>query len=443
MTIRTIALLLFASVVLLMPGISRADNTAGGSASSPAAVPSPSATSAAAGLVLSPERRQKAIEYSRAGYALYFVDSAWSLAILLGILFSGASARFRDNAERISRRWLVRGALYQAQLTIVAMLLVIPLSIASHALSLHYEQSIQGWPSWAWDWTKGRLIFLVIAVLWIWLMYAVIRWSPKRWWLYLGLASVPLLILQEIVVPVFIAPLFYKFVPLDASQPALVAQIERVVKHAGLDIPPERIFEMKASAKVNSVNAYVNGFGATKRIVIWDTTIAKMTPDEVLFVVGHEMGHYVLGHIVKSIIFAALENFLLLYASFAGMRWALARWGGRWRVRGVDDFASMPAFLIVFGLVAFLLTPVNAAFSRVLEHHADIFGIEVIHGVVPDPQDSAANGFQILGDVDLADPDPNAFLRFWFFDHPPINERIRFARNYDPWSKGEPPRFVR
>ena len=434
---------MFACLVLVAPGTARAGGTASASASSPAAAPSPSATSAAAGLVLSPERRQKAIDYSRAGYVLYFVDGAWSLAILLVMLFSGASARFRDNAERISRRWLIRGAIYQAQLAIATMVLIIPIAIANHALSLHFEQSIQSWPSWAWDWTKGRLIFLVIAVLWIWLMYAVIRWSPRRWWLYLGLASVPLLVLQEIVVPVFISPLFYKFVPLDTSQPALVAQIESVVKHGGLDIPPDRIFEMKASAKLNSVNAYVNGFGATKRIVIWDTTISKMAPGEVLFVVGHEMGHYVLGHIVKGIIFAAIENFLVLYVTFAGMRWALARWGGRWRIRGVDDFASMPVFLIVFGLAAFFLTPVDAAFSRVQEHHADIFGIEVIHGVVPDPQGSAANAFQVLGDVDLADPDPNAFVRFWFFDHPPINDRILFARNYDPWSKGEPPRFVR
>ena len=99
--------------------------------------------------------------------------------------------------------------------------------------------------------------------------------------------------------PWFVDPLFNKFVPLQPKHPELVESIERLTQRAGVPISPERMFLMEASAKTNELNAYVTGIGASKRVVIWDTTIAKTKPDELLVIVGHELGHYVLGHVVK------------------------------------------------------------------------------------------------------------------------------------------------
>jgi Zn-dependent protease with chaperone function len=155
------------------------------------------------------------------------------------------------------------------------------------------------------------------------------------------------------------------------------------------------------------------------------------------------MGHYVLGHIRDGIVFAAVLLFVCLFAGFHLFRWAVSRWGGKYDVRGVDDWASLPILFLLLSFFGFLVTPIQNAYSRHLEHQADQYGLEVVHGIVPDVPDVAAQSFQILGDIDLEEPSPSWLVRFWFYDHPPIAERILFARSYDPWAKGESPRFVK
>ncbi|MFQ5696362.1 MAG: M48 family metalloprotease, partial [Terriglobia bacterium] len=231
--------------------------------------------------------------------------------------------------------------------------------------------------------------------------------------------------------------------PLEENQPELVAKIEQVTQRGGLEIPRERMFEMKASEKLKSVNAFVTGFGASKRVVVWDTTLEKMTPAQTLFVFGHEMGHYVLGHIMKGIAFIAAVLLLFLYLGYRGLGWALGRWGERWRIRGVDDWASLPVLMLLLSVFSFLFQPIGNTYSRYQEHQADIYGLEVIHGLVPDSQQAGAQAFQVLGEINLADPDPGTLIKIWLYDHPPLAERVAFAHSYDPWSKGELPKYVR
>src|SRR5208282_1806750 len=144
-------------------------------------------------------------------------------------------------------------------------------------------------------------------------LYAVIRRSPRRWWLYFWLATLPMIAVVMYLEPMIIEPMFYRFEPLSATHPALVDQLEGLVARAGLSIPRDRMFEMKASEKLNSLNAYISGFGGSKRVVVWDTTLQKLTTPETLFVFGHEMGHYVLGHIRDSLIWLALLLLVLLF----------------------------------------------------------------------------------------------------------------------------------
>jgi len=245
------------------------------------------------------------------------------------------------------------------------------------------------------------------------------------------------------IVPLVIDPLFYKFEPLASTQPALTQEIGQVVERAGMHIPADHMFEMLASKKLKSVNAYVTGIGGSKRVVVWDTTVADMTPPEVLFVFGHEMGHYVLGHIWKGILFSIAVVLVFLYLGFHSLRWALARWGTGWGIRGADDWASLPVLLLLFSILTFLGSPIFNGFSRVQEHHADIYGLEVTHGLTPDSQQVAAQAFQVLGEIDLGDPDPNPFIEFWLFSHPSDKDRIDFALHYDPWGQGQEPQFVK
>ena len=201
---------------------------------------------------------------------------------------------------------------------------------------------------------------------------------------------------------------------------------------------------MDASAKLKELNAYVTGLGATKRVVVWDTTIRRMTEDEVVFVYGHEMGHYVLGHVRDGILFSCAVLFFFLYLAYRLLHWMLARWGETWAIRGADDLAFASG--VDFAAVAFWL-PVHArmpnAYSRHLEHQADQYGLEVIHGLVPDAPAVAAHAFQILGEVDLEEPNPSTAVKFWFYNHPPLDERMRFAETYDPWAQGRAPEFVK
>jgi Zn-dependent protease with chaperone function len=121
----------------------------------------------------------------------------------------------------------------------------------------------------------------------------------------------------------------------------------------------------------------------------------------------------------------------------------LANRGPKWKIRGPDDLASLPLLLLLSAILSFVASPIENGISRYFEHQADIYGLEVIHGIVPDPQTVAVQSFQRLGEIDLSDPNPSPLIKIWLFSHPPITERIEFARSYDPWSKGQAPRFVK
>ncbi len=392
---------------------------------------------------LPPDKLAKAIEYAAARNRLHFIAVAYGILVLLALLAGRAAPRVRNFAESATRRRILQAYIFAPLLLLAIDALELPLSIYGHHLSLQFEQSIQGWGSWFWDWSKGELLTFALAGIAIWVLYGAMRLSPTHWWFYFWLAAAPMVVFLMFIEPVAIEPLFFKFEPLGAKQPALVAAIEKVVARGGLEIPPDRMFEMKASEKLNSLNAYVTGIGASKRVVVWDTTIQKMNTGQTLFVFGHEMGHYVLGHVWIGIGAAVLGIFIFLWLAYHAMRWALARWGARWAIREMSDWASLPVLLLALAVFGFLAEPVSSSFSRVLEHNADVYGLEVIHGIVPNASEEAANAFQILGEVSLDDPNPSPFIEFWLYDHPSIGERVRFASQYNPWGAGQPPRYVR
>jgi Zn-dependent protease with chaperone function len=277
----------------------------------------------------------------------------------------------------------------------------------------------------------------------IWLLYVVIRRRPRRWWFYFWLVSLPIIVVIFFITPWVIDPLFHKFEPLQQRDPGLTAALERMVQRTGENIPQERMFWMGASEKTTAVDAYVTGIGASKRIVVYDTTIAAAKTPQIVFVAGHEMGHYVLLHVPKSLAFFAVLFLLFFYAGYRLIGWVLARWGPGWAVRGLDDWASLPALVFLLSVFWFLAGPWANVYSRHQEHQADQYGLEVTHGLTPDSGQVAAQAFQKLGEIDLADPDPNPADVFLFYDHPTIGDRIQFSLRYDPWSKGGAGEFVK
>ena len=372
--------------------------------------------------------------------AMDFASSLWSILILLALLTFRLIARLRDWAVSITHRKWLQGLCFVPPLLLLVALLFLPLGVVAHHVSLEYGQSVQGWGSWFLDWSKALLLNMFFGTLVFSVVFAVIR-ASRRWWLWLWLLSLPAQLLVVFILPVVIDPIFNHFEPLTRSNPALVQQLERVVAKTGVHIPPSRMYLMRASDKVTSANAYVTGFGASKRVVVWDTTIKSAPTDEILVIFGHELGHYVLNHIRRGLILGSLLSLFFVWIGFHLARWLARRYGSSWRVVSLEDWAAAAILLLVVSLLTFAAQPLGNGISRMQEHEADVFGEEVVHAIVADPQKVAAESFQRLGEQSLDYPYPNAFVAFWTYSHPAIAARESFAANYDPWQPGRHPRY--
>src|SRR5579864_8049764 len=324
--------------------------------------PAPSATPQAApqkitAYTLPPDLYAKSKRLSRIGLAFFVIAPVYGLIVLWLLLRWKLGPRYRGWAEGKSSNLFLQVLVF-APLFILSMdVLEIPLGVGNNWVLRKFGLSVQGWGSWAWDWAKGEFVGVIIGIIFIWILYAALRKSPRRWWFYFWLASLPVIGLVIFLQPVVVDPLFHKFVPMQQKNPALTASLEQMIQRAGQDIPPERIYWMNASEKVNELNAYVTGIGASKRMVVWDTTLAKMNAPQVVAVCGHEMGHYVLNHIAKGLTIAAIGSLIIFYLGFRLIGGLLAWRGAAWGIRSTDDLASLPALLLLLGIFTFILSP--------------------------------------------------------------------------------------
>ncbi len=392
---------------------------------------------------LPPDKLAQAYALYRIEVSLYLVTTAYVFIVLWMMLRGRFGVRLRDFAERSTRFWLVRAAMVLALFFVTLELLQLPFSLYGHYISLAYGLSVQPWVSWFGDWAKGLGLSLAASIVMGWILYGVLRAAPRRWWFYFWLATIPILLFTIFIEPVLIDPLFNKFEPLTEHHPELVEQIERVVHRAGMDIAPSRMFEMKASQKTNELNAYVTGFGSSKRVVVWDTTVQHMTIPQTLSVFGHEMGHYVLGHLMKGFVITVALSLVFFYCGYRIANWLIQRKGKLWGIRDLSDFASFPMLLLIFYVLSFVGEPGFNAISRHFEHQADIYGLEVTHDLMPDSGRTAAESFQILGERSLDYPYVGKFAEFWLWTHPTIADREIFSQTYNPWAEGKQPEFVK
>jgi STE24 endopeptidase len=438
---RLLSFILFLTFCLgLLPSKTHAQTPAA-SPSAASAQPAPQAQTTE--YTLPPDKSAKAKALYELRGKLRIIGTIYGFAVLLALLYLGIVARYRDWAEKATKFSFLQALIVIPLFMLTTTLLDLPLDAYEHSVSRQYGLSVQGWASWFGDVGKGFLVGAVISVILLWLMIVIIRKSPRRWWFYFWFPAYGIFVLLIYGGPWFIDPLFNKFEPLEKNNPALVRHIEELTARSGLIIPHERMFLMLASEKTNELNAYVTGFGASKRIVVWDTTIQKMSPPETLFVVGHEMGHYVLNHIIYGLLLLAIGLFIALYLIYLFSGWMLHRFGVRWHIRELGDWAVLPMVFLILSIVGFFSSPIANSISRQLEHNADVYGLEVTHGINANSQEAAAHAFQVLGEVSLVYPHPSRFVTFWYGSHPSIPDRVRFAHNYDPWSKGEQPKYVK
>jgi STE24 endopeptidase len=363
------------------------------------------------------EVTEEMLRHSRIRDILYFAGFLYGLGVLALIYFSPLSVKMREAAARFTRRPFLVAMVYLAFFAIVTAVLQFPLSYYSGFVLPHqFDLSNQTFAAWFTEELKEVAIGLVIGcVVGALALFAIRRF--RRWWLALAFGSIPLTVLAIIVLPVFIDPLFNKFEPLKDRE--LARKLLDLADRAGIE--GGRVYEVNKSKQTKTMNAYVTGIGPTKRIVMWDTLLAKMSHDEVLSVMGHEMGHYVLQHIWKSTAFGVVMTFI---AMFITQRIYDPAVGKRGLARG--DPATVPLLLMIVSILTFLASPVINGYSRWQEHQSDVFSLQMT-GL----NEAMATAFIKLAEDSKVNPRPHPFIEFWRYSHPALGERVEFALEYD------------
>ncbi|MGZ5433922.1 MAG: M48 family metallopeptidase [Thermoanaerobaculia bacterium] len=359
------------------------------------------------------------VRHSRIRDVLYFVANGWGAGMMLLLLFTPASRKMRDAALRVTKQPFLAAMIAIALFIVALAILDFPLAYYSgFHVPRQFDLSEQTFGSWMNDMLKGLAVNLAILMPLGALALLAMR-RVKRWWLALWLGSIPVILTAVILQPIVLDPIFNKFEPL--ADQVLRQKLLDLASRAGIE--GGRVYEVNKSKQTKTMNAYVNGIGPTARIVMWDTLLAKLNHDEVLAVMGHEMGHYVMKDVWKGLAFSLA---LSLFVFFAGQK-IIERGLPRFGLATAGDPAALPWVLLVFGAIGFLLTPVGAAYSRYGEHQADKFSLELTHLNEP-----MATAFRKMAEDSKRDPSPHPFIKYWRYTHPPIAERIPFALSYRP-----------
>jgi STE24 endopeptidase len=389
---------------------------------------------AGSGPVVVPSPSEKAVRYYTSGNYIWVAEQVLAIVLPILLLFTGLSARLRTLSAGLAHgRFYPTLVIYFVLLSLLLFLVELPLSFYVGFVREHaYGLSTQRFGKWLGDACKGLGVGLLIGALVLWVPYWLLARSPQRWWLWTGLLALPFYTLVLLIGPLWIAPLFNKFGPMKDK--AVEAMVLDTARRAGVE--GARVFEVDKSVDTKKVNAYVTGVGSSKRIVLWDTLLGKLKPAETRFVVAHELGHYVLGHVRSTVLVSSLLTVLGLFAAHLLSGFLLTRFGARMGFSQLSDIASLPMLMLLLALFSLAITPAALAFSRYHEREADRFALELTHD-----NHAAATAFVALQQENLAVPRPGWLYKVFRASHPPIGERVDFMNRYRPWEHGRPGRY--
>lgn len=361
-------------------------------------------------------------EYSKIRNLLFFLSTPFEWLFYFLILLFGFSKAFKRWGEETSPYKAVQTAVYLIWLSLFAYLATFPLSYISYTLSKTYNISTQNFSSWMKDelidfWVNYGMMFVIVGVL-----YWLINKSKKLWWLYAWLLSVPFTLFIMFLQPVIIDPLYNDFYPLKDKE--LETKILTLANEA--HIPAEHVFEVNMAEKTNALNAYVTGIGSNSRIVLWDTTLHRLNDDQILFIMAHEMAHYVEKHLYTGIAGYLLLSLVGLYLTARLMNWAIGRWGKELKVGAIGDIRSLPLFLLILSMFMFAASPLTNFVSRYQEERADRFAIEMTEN-----PDAAIMAFQELTKAGLSQVNPPTLVKVFRYGHPTMLERISMLEEFE------------
>lgn len=360
-------------------------------------------------------------EYSKIRNLLFFLSTPYEWLFYFLVLIFGVSRGFERWAKNTSRFHIIQSAVFLFLLYLFAYLATFPLEYISYKFSRMYHISTQTFTGWMKDevidfWVNLAIMFIIVTVL-----YALMKKFKKRWWLPAWLLSIPFTIFMMFIQPVVIDPLYNDFYPLQNKE--LETKILTLADKA--NIPAKHVYEVNMSEKTSSLNAYVTGIGSNARIVLWDTTLNQLNDKEILFIMAHEMGHYVEKHIYYGIAGYLLLSLVGLWLTSILMNKIVNKKGEQLKISGVSSLSSLPLFLLIISVLLFAVSPLTNWVSRYEENRADRYGIEMTHN-----QKAAIQAFQDLTKSGLSQVNPPLLVKIFRYDHPTMLERMEMIEHY-------------
>ena len=367
-----------------------------------------------------PSARTRSDAYFEGGYWLILWDFLYGVVICLLLLNLRWSARMRNVAERITRFKPLQTFLYWSQYSVLSFVLEAPLAIyEGYTRERQYGLATQTFGPWAWDQTKGLMIGVVLGGILAMLLFGVVRRLPRTWWIWASVVTMLFAVLTVMIAPVYLIPIFNKVTRLN--DPKVTQPILSMARANG--IAANDVYQIDASKQTTRMSANVSGLGKTMRITMNDNLLRRGSPEEIQAVMGHEMGHYVLHHIYKDLLFI----FVVVVIGFAFLRWSLdwclARWGQKWQIRGIGDTAIVPLVVLLISIYGFILTPIMNTQTRSEEGEADMYGLNASR-----QPDGFAQAAIHLGEYRKMRAGP--IEEFIFYDHPSGYHRIYAAMRW-------------
>lgn len=368
------------------------------------------------------QRYELSQQYTRLMNLIYLISIPFYWGVYLSVLFFRLTALYRSWTKKLSRISWVQTLLFVLFLSVTTFLAGLPLNYIRFVILQKYGISVQPLSSWLYDKTLQLSVGWIFTVVIVLVIYNLMKLNYKRWWVYAWLLSIPFIIFTTYIQPIVIDPLYNDYYSLQNKE--LEQKVLNLADRA--DIPADRVYEVNMSEKTNAINAYVDGIGGSLRIVLWDTMLNKMDDDEILFVMAHEMGHYVLNHLNWSVVGAIGLALFGLFMIHHLWQWSISRWGTYWGIQDIKDISSLPVLLLIVSLLSFASNPVANVISRNAELAADQYAMEMMGN-----SKAAVSAYQKMANIGLSDVNPPLLIKILQSSHPTLLERIRFVEQYD------------
>ncbi len=366
------------------------------------------------------DARARSDAYFEGGYWMILWDFLYGAVVLLLLLNLGWSAAMRNFAERVTRFKPIQTVVYWVQFLLLTSILGFPLTVYEEYFREHkYGLATQTFGPWMGDQLKSLGVNLVLGGILVALLLGVVRRVQRTWWIWASVVTICFMIVIVLIAPVYIVPIFNKVTLLD--DPKVTQPILSLARANG--IPAHDVYEIDASRQTTRMSANVSGFGSTMRITLNDNLLRRGSPEEIQAVMGHEMGHYVLHHIYKDILFFGVGIVIFFALLQWSLGWSLQGWGEKWKIRGVGDVATLPLVLLLASIFGFFATPIINTHIRTTEGEADMYGLNASR-----QPDGFAQAAIHLGEYRKMNPGP---VEEWiFFDHPSGRNRIYAAMRW-------------